>query len=211
MDLFSLFYTIDLFFCSFIHTILSNVSPLTSFFFFNIMLTVLAILPPWKLSWWRIHLQCRRPQFDSWVRKIHWRRDRLPYPLQYSWASLVTQLVKNQLVMRRPGFNLWVGKIPWRRESLLTPVCWPRDFHGLCSPWGHRVRHDWVTFIFTLSQINFRISLSDFDWYRLHLICRSIWQELKSWQYWISLSMNRNIFASILWQRSWRNPAFYSY
>ena len=26
----------------------------------------------------RIHLQCRRPQFDSWVRKIHWRRDRLP-------------------------------------------------------------------------------------------------------------------------------------
>ena len=23
-------------------------------------------------------LQCRRPQFDSWVRKIPWRRDRLP-------------------------------------------------------------------------------------------------------------------------------------
>jgi len=23
-------------------------------------------------------LQCRRPQFDSWVGKIHWRRDRLP-------------------------------------------------------------------------------------------------------------------------------------
>jgi len=28
---------------------------------------------------------------DSWVRKIHWRKDRL----QYSWASLVTQLLKN--------------------------------------------------------------------------------------------------------------------
>ena len=26
----------------------------------------------------RIPLQCRRPQFDSWIRKIHWRRDRLP-------------------------------------------------------------------------------------------------------------------------------------
>ena len=26
----------------------------------------------------RIHLQCRRPRFDSWVRKILWRRDRLP-------------------------------------------------------------------------------------------------------------------------------------
>ena len=26
-------------------------------------------------------LQCRRPQFDSWVGKIHWRRDRLPTPV----------------------------------------------------------------------------------------------------------------------------------
>ena len=24
--------------------------------------------------------ECRRPQFDSWVRKIHWRRDKLPTP-----------------------------------------------------------------------------------------------------------------------------------
>ena len=29
----------------------------------------------------KIALQCRRPQFDSWVRKILWRRDRLPTPL----------------------------------------------------------------------------------------------------------------------------------
>ena len=26
-------------------------------------------------------MQCRRPWFDSWVRKIHWRRDRLPIPV----------------------------------------------------------------------------------------------------------------------------------
>jgi len=76
---------------------------------------------------------CRRPRFNSWVRKIHGRRDRLPtsgflgfpcgsagkesacnvgdlgsipglerspgegigYPLQNSWASLVTQLVND--------------------------------------------------------------------------------------------------------------------
>ena len=25
-------------------------------------------------------LKCRRPWFDSWVRKIRWRRDRLPMP-----------------------------------------------------------------------------------------------------------------------------------
>ena len=29
----------------------------------------------------RTHLQCRRPQFDSWVRKICWRRDTLPTPV----------------------------------------------------------------------------------------------------------------------------------
>ena len=27
------------------------------------------------------HLQCRRPWFDSWVRKILWRRDRLAIPV----------------------------------------------------------------------------------------------------------------------------------
>ena len=39
------------------------------------------LYPPRKLSWWRIHLQCRRPSFNSWVGKIHWRRDRLPTPV----------------------------------------------------------------------------------------------------------------------------------
>ena len=28
----------------------------------------------------------------------------------------------------------WVGNIPWRMERLPTPVCWPGEFHGLCSP-----------------------------------------------------------------------------
>ena len=84
------------------------------------------------------HLQCRRLQFDSWVRKMPWRRDRLPtlvflgfpfgstgkestcnagdlgsipglgrspgegigYTLQYSWVSLVAQLVKNPSAMQ---------------------------------------------------------------------------------------------------------------
>ena len=34
------------------------------------------------------------------------------YPLQYSWASLVAQLVENPPVMqeRRPGFDPWVGR-----------------------------------------------------------------------------------------------------
>ena len=36
---------------------------------------------PSQLSWYGIHLQCRRPLFDSWVGKIRWRRDRLPTPV----------------------------------------------------------------------------------------------------------------------------------
>ena len=36
---------------------------------------------PRQLSWQRIRLQCRRPWFNSWVRKIHWQRDRLPTPV----------------------------------------------------------------------------------------------------------------------------------
>ena len=55
-------------------------------------------------------------------------------PLQYSWASLVAQLVKNQPIM----WETWVGKIPWRRERLPTPVFWPGEFHGLYSPWSHK-------------------------------------------------------------------------
>ena len=43
------------------------------------------------------------------------------YPLRYSWASLVAQLVKN-LQCGRSGFSSWVGKIPWRRDRLPTPV-----------------------------------------------------------------------------------------
>ena len=33
---------------------------------------------PWYLLWQRILLQCRRPQSNSRVGKIPWRRDRLP-------------------------------------------------------------------------------------------------------------------------------------
>ena len=35
------------------------------------------------------------------------------YSLQYSWASLMAQMVKNPPVMR-DLIDPWVGKIPWR-------------------------------------------------------------------------------------------------
>ena len=42
------------------------------------------------------------------------------YPLQYSWASLVAQLVKNLPAMWGTWVWFWVGKILWRREQLPT-------------------------------------------------------------------------------------------
>ena len=58
----------------------------------------------------------------------------LGYPLRYSWASFVAQLIKNLPPMRETWVQCLVGKIPWRRERLPTPVFWPREFHGLYSP-----------------------------------------------------------------------------
>ena len=65
----------------------------------------------------------------------------LGYPLQYSWASLVAQLIKESACnVGDLGSNPrpWDGKIPWRREWLPTPVFWPGEFHRLFSPWGHK-------------------------------------------------------------------------
>ena len=79
------------------------------------------------------------------------------YPLQYSWASLVAQLVKNPPAI----WETWVGKIkiPWRRERLPIPVFWPGEFHRLYSPWGHKELDmtDWLTLLFiefTVSCVN---------------------------------------------------------
>ena len=44
------------------------------------------------------------------------------YLLQYSWASLVAQLVKNPPAIQETRFDSWVGKILWRRDRLPTPV-----------------------------------------------------------------------------------------
>ena len=65
------------------------------------------------------------------------------YPLQYSWASFVAQLVKNPPAM----WETWVLSLdwedPWRRERLPTPVFRSGEFHGLYSPWeSQRVGHD---------------------------------------------------------------------
>ena len=62
------------------------------------------------------------------------------YPLQYSWASMVAQLVKNLPAMRETLFDPWVGKIPLEKEiathssilALRIPR-WFTDKHSSCN------------------------------------------------------------------------------
>ena len=49
------------------------------------------------------------------------------YPLQYSWACLVAQMLKIHLQCGRHGFHPWVGKICWRRAWQPTPVFFPGE------------------------------------------------------------------------------------
>ena len=73
-------------------------------------------------------------QFDSWVGKICWRRDRLPTPASLGFPC--GSAGKESACNAGPGFSPWVGKIPWRRERLPTSVFWSREFQGLYNPWG---------------------------------------------------------------------------
>ena len=62
--------------------------------------------------------------------------ERIGYPLQYSWASLVAQTVKNLPSMPETWVRPWVGKIPWRKAWQLTPVFFPGESSWKEDPGG---------------------------------------------------------------------------
>ena len=78
-----------------------------------------------------------RPQFNSWVRIIHWRRDRLPTLvfLCFPCDSAVKEFACNAGDL---GWIPGLGRFPWRREKLSTPVFWPGESYGLYSSWGRK-------------------------------------------------------------------------
>ena len=65
------------------------------------------------------------------------------YPLQYSWASLVAQLVK-KLAATQETWVLTLGQEdPLEKGCLPIPVFLSGEFHGQrslagCSLWGHK-------------------------------------------------------------------------
>ena len=101
---------------------------------------------PWWLSWWIIHLQCRRPQFNSWVRKICWRRDRLPTPvlLGFPGGSADKESACNA--------ETWVWSLGWEdpleKGKATHSIFRPGEFHGLYNTWGCKELDmtEWLSF-----------------------------------------------------------------
>ena len=102
------------------------------------------------------------------------------YPLQYSWASLVVQLVKNPPAMP----ETWVQSLGWEdppekgkatHSSILSwKIPWAEQSMGL-----QRVRHNWATFTFFLSIVNtaaINFSLHYFWYICIHFSLESVHQ-----------------------------------
>ena len=98
----------------------------------------------WKLQSWQIHWM-KGEQNKKWgggsvlLQAVGFAKA-YGLPLWLSWWRI-------RLQWGRLGFYPWIGTIPSRKGQLPTPVFLPGEFHGLYGPWGHRVRHNWETFI----------------------------------------------------------------
>ena len=81
--------------------------------------------------------------FDSWVRKIHWRRDRLPIPvyLGFPCGSAGKESACNAEDL---GLIAGLGRSPGEEKG------YPLRYSGLENSMGsQRVSHNWATFTFT--------------------------------------------------------------
>ena len=92
-----------------------------------------------------------RPQFDSWVGKIPWRRDRPPTPVLLGFpggsADKESACSAGDL-----------GSIPGLGRSPGEGNGYPLQYSDLenyldCGPWGRRVGHDWTTFTFNIRHL----------------------------------------------------------
>ena len=110
------------------------------------------------------HLQFRRPQFDSWVRKVRWRRDRLPIPVFLGFPCSSTG--------KESTWNAGdLGSIPGLERSPGEGKCYPLQYSGLENSMYyivHGVRKSWTwlsNFHFSLSKSlkTFKEHFSEYD------------------------------------------------
>ena len=94
------------------------------------------------------------------------------YPLQYSWPSLVTQLVKNPPAMR----ETWVQSLGWDnalekgRATHSSILAW-RIQWTVWSMGSQRVGHDWATFTFIIALRMFIIKAKDPTFVNSSFVC----------------------------------------
>ena len=71
------------------------------------------------------------------------------YPLQYSWASLVAQTVKNPSAMRQTLDSIFLQEDPLEEDMatsiLAWRIQWPEEPGGLQSIGLQNLQHNWVT------------------------------------------------------------------
>ena len=95
-----------------------------------------------------MHLQCRRPHFNSWVRKNCWRRDGLPTPV---FLGFPNGSAAKESSCNMGDLENWVQSLGW--ENLLEKemathssvlawrIPWTEEPDRI---WLQRVRHNWV-------------------------------------------------------------------
>ena len=95
--------------------------------------TLLIVYSPiWRHPWWlrqsRIHLQCRRPGLDSWVRKIPWRREcsipawRIPWTEEFGGLQSMGSLWAVVKAGKCTALNVHIQKYTWKTNEFSIQV-----------------------------------------------------------------------------------------
>ena len=72
--------------------------------------------------------------------------------------------------------------IPWRRDRLPTPVFWPGEFHGLCSPWGCKESDTSEQLSISLDSLS-KVSINLGAEKRIKEPCKVLTQKSKNYNY----------------------------
>ena len=85
--------------------------------------------------------ECRRPRFDSWAGKIHWRRDRLPTAVFWGFPCGSTGK-ESACNVGDPGSIPGLGRAP--REGIGYPLQYSdlENSRTIQSMGSQRARHD---------------------------------------------------------------------
>ena len=148
---------------------------------------------PWWLSWWRIHLQCRRTGFSPWVRKIPWRRKFTGKLLQYSFQIIfpyrVLQTIENSFLCSTISpcwlSVLYVVMCVW---VMMGNIVFS-DFYTAFFRSQLFVATEWHNFMFLIVASN-TLSIYYFSWNLAQVF--PIWIRL-----WIIISLSRMTCAKL--------------